>query len=62
MVKTEANEREGRYFTVDEAVQYAESAGFEVMSVKNFPTEDPPTTDADTINIVCKKPAKKENA
>jgi SAM-dependent methyltransferase len=40
LVKTEANEREGRYFTVDEAVQYAESAGFEVMSVKNFLTDD----------------------
>jgi cyclopropane fatty-acyl-phospholipid synthase-like methyltransferase len=56
LVKTEANEREGRLFTVDEAVQYAESAGFEVRSVKNFLTDDPPTTDADTINIVCRKP------
>lgn len=59
LVKTEASEREGRLFTVDEAVQYAESTRFEVISVKNFPTEEPPTTDADTINIECMKPAYK---
>ncbi len=57
LVKTEANERVGRYFTVDEAVQYAKSAGFEEISVTNWLTEDPPSTDSQVITVRCKKPA-----
>jgi SAM-dependent methyltransferase len=57
LVETEANERTGRYFTIDEAVQYASSAGFEDIRVTDWLTEDPPSDDSEVIAVQCKKPA-----
>ena len=57
LIETEANQRVGRYFTLDEAVQYANSAGFEDIRVTNWLTEDPPSNDSKEIIVRCKKPA-----
>ena len=55
LVGTEANERYGRNFTVDEAVQYAKSVGFEDIKATNWLTEDPPNKDSHVITIKCRK-------
>jgi SAM-dependent methyltransferase len=57
LVETEANERVGRYFTVDEAVQYAEAAGFEGIRATDWLTEDPPGKDSRVATVQCRKPA-----
>ena len=57
LVETEANERVGRFFTVDEAVRYARSAGFEDVRATNWLTEDPPSKDLQVITVRCRKPA-----
>ena len=57
LVETEANERVGRYFTIDEAMQYADSAGFEDIKVTNWLNEDPPSNDSKELVVRCKKPA-----
>lgn len=57
LVETEANEHVVRYFTVDEAVQYASSAGFEDIQATDWLTEDPPSNDSKVITVRCKKPA-----
>ncbi|MHC4714423.1 MAG: class I SAM-dependent DNA methyltransferase [Planctomycetota bacterium] len=59
LVETEANERAGRYFTADEAVQYARSAGFEDIRATDWLTENPPGKDSDVITVRCRKPAEK---
>ena len=59
LVETEANERSGRFFTVDEAVQYAKSAGFEDIIASNWLTEEPPCKDSKVITIQCRKSAEK---
>jgi len=59
LVETEANERTGRYFTVDEAVQYARAAGFEDIRATNWLTEDPPSKNSLVITVRCRKPAEK---
>lgn len=56
---TEANERAGRFFTVDEAVQYAKSAGFEDIRATHWLTEDTPREDSRVIAVQCRKPAQK---
>ena len=61
LIETEANERAGRYFTIDEAVQYASSVGFEDIRVTDWLTEDPPSNDSEVIAVWCKKPAEKIN-
>ena len=58
LVETEANERVGRYFTIDEAVQYANSAGFEDIRATSWLTDDPPSNDLKEIAIRCRKPAR----
>jgi SAM-dependent methyltransferase len=55
LVETEENERMGRFFTVDEAIQYAKSAGFENIKATNWLTEDPPSNDSKVITIQCRK-------
>jgi len=59
LVETEANERMGRFFTVDEAVQYATSAGFEEIKATNWLTDDPPSKDSHVITVQCRKAAEK---
>ena len=59
LVETEANERVGRYFTVDETMQYANSAGFEYVRVTDWLNEDPPSNDSKELVVRCKKPAEK---
>ena len=56
LVETEANERMGRYFTVDEAIQYARSTGFENVKATNWLTEDPPSENSIVITVQCRKP------
>jgi len=57
LVETEVNERVGRYFSVDEAIGYANSAGFEVIRVTDSFTEDPPGDNSKEIMVRCKRPA-----
>lgn len=59
LAETEANERTGRYFTVDEAVQYAKSAGFENIKATDWLTEEPPTSESKVITVQCSKPVNK---
>ncbi len=56
LVETEANERVGRYFTVDEAVQYAKTAGFTNIGATHWLTEDPPSKDSKVVTVRCRKP------
>ena len=56
LLKTEANERTGRFFSVDEAVHYAKAAGFEEVGATNWLTADPPDKDAKVITVRCRKP------
>lgn len=56
LVETEANERTGRFFTVEEAVQFGKSAGFVGIKVTNWLTEDPPQKDSVVVTVKCRKP------
>lgn len=56
LVETEANQRVGRSFSVAEAVQFAESAGFTAIETIDWQTERPPTRDAGSATILCRKP------
>ena len=56
LVQTEANERWGRYFTADEAVGFAETAGFEEIRASDWLTEDPPGKDSNVVTVRCRKP------
>ncbi len=56
LVETEANERTGRFFTVDEAVRFGRSAGFTDIKATNWLTEEPPGDDAAVITVQCRKP------
>jgi SAM-dependent methyltransferase len=55
LIETEANERWGRHFTVDEAVEYAESAGFEDIRATDWLTEDSPREDSRVLTVRCRK-------
>jgi len=59
LVETEANERRGRFFTVDEAVEFAKSAGFTDIRATDWLTDDPPGKDAQVITVQCRKPEEK---
>jgi SAM-dependent methyltransferase len=61
LVETEANERWGRTFTLDEALQYAKAAGFEDIRATNWLTDDPPGKDSGVITVQCKKPVGEPN-
>jgi SAM-dependent methyltransferase len=56
LIETEANEREGRFFTVEEAVGYARSAGFVEVEATNWLTQDPPSEDSVVVTVRCRKP------
>ncbi|HUW83808.1 MAG TPA: class I SAM-dependent methyltransferase [Phycisphaerae bacterium] len=56
LVETEANERWGCFFTVDEAVRYATSAGFRDIRATHWLTDDPPSKEAGAITVQCRKP------
>jgi ribosomal protein S18 acetylase RimI-like enzyme len=56
LVETEANERVGRFFTVEEAVGFAEAAGFETIRVSGDYSEAPPTKRAKVVAVRCRKP------
>jgi SAM-dependent methyltransferase len=57
LVETEVNERTGKFFTVNEAVQYARAAGFKDIRASDWLTEDPPGDNSKVITVRCKKPA-----
>ena len=57
LVEMEANERTGRFFTTEEAVQFAEAAGFEEIEATNWLTDEPPERDSIVITVQCRKPA-----
>jgi SAM-dependent methyltransferase len=59
LVETEANERTGRFFTVEEAVQFATSAGFVGIRATDQLTEDPPAKDSTGATVQCRKPGGK---
>jgi hypothetical protein len=61
LVETEANERWGRTFIVEEALQYAKEAGFEDIRATDWLSDDPPGKDPDVINVQCKKPVEESN-
>ena len=54
--ETEANERWGRFFTVDEAESYAKSAGFIDIEVTDWLTEHPLNENSDEMTVRCRKP------
>jgi len=58
LIETEANERTGRFFTMDEAEHYARSAGFIDIKMTNRLTDDPPSDDFEGVGITvqCRKP------
>jgi SAM-dependent methyltransferase len=56
LIETEANEREGRFFSIDEAVNFAESKEFKDIKVTNWLTEEPPSKDSKVITVHCRKP------
>jgi len=56
LVETEVNERTGRFFTVEEAVRFAESAGFTDARAFDWLTEDPPGKDSKAVTVRCRKP------
>lgn len=57
LVETEANERSGRFFTVDEAVQFARSAGFEDVRATHWLSDEPPRDDSKVVTVRCRRPA-----
>jgi SAM-dependent methyltransferase len=56
LVETEANERAGREYLVDEAVQFAVDAGFVDVKATNWMTEDPPSEETGVVSVRCMKP------
>lgn len=56
LVESEANEREGRSFGIDEAVGYARATGFVDMNVIDRITEGPPRPDSTSLLVWCRKP------
>jgi len=56
LVETEANERSGRFFTVDEAVGYARSTGFRDIKATHWLTDNPPSGESGVITVQCRKP------
>jgi SAM-dependent methyltransferase len=56
LVETEASDRAGRVFTVDEATRFARSAGFIEVRATAWLTEEPPAGDAHVATIRCRKP------
>jgi hypothetical protein len=55
LVETEANERTGRYFTADEAEEFAMTEGFENIKLTNWLTQDPPNENSKVITVCCRK-------
>ncbi len=55
LIETEANERWGRFFSVDEAMHYAKTAGFTDIKITKWMTEGPPNQDSHVVTIQCKK-------
>jgi len=56
LMETEADEREGRLFAVDEAMQYAKAAGFDQTRATHWLTEKPPSEGSEVVTIRCRKP------
>jgi SAM-dependent methyltransferase len=56
LTETEANERTGRYFTIEEAVSFAIAAGFENIKITDWLTEEPPKKESEVITVKCRKP------
>ena len=56
LVETEADDRVGRFFTVEEATEYANRAGFEEIKATNWLTEEPPGKDSHVVTVRCRKP------
>jgi hypothetical protein len=55
-VESEANERWGRTFTLEEALQYARAAGFEEIQATDWLTDVPPSETSKLISVQCRKP------
>ena len=56
LVETEADERTGRYFSVDEATRFAVSAGFGGSEATDWLSTEPPRVDSKVITVRCRKP------
>jgi SAM-dependent methyltransferase len=57
LVETEANERTGRFFSLEEAVEYATAAGFAEIRTTDRLTEEPPRRNSASVIVRCRKPA-----
>jgi hypothetical protein len=55
LVETEANERVGRDFSIDEALAYGREAGLEELRVTHELTEEPPRADSHWLTVQCRK-------
>jgi hypothetical protein len=56
LVDTEADERSGRTFTLEEALRFAEAAGFDEIRATDWLTENPPREGSKLISVQCRKP------
>lgn len=57
LIETEANERVGRYFTVDEVVSWLQTTGFADIRASEWLSDEPPRRDSKVISFRCRKPA-----
>jgi len=56
LVETEADERTGRYYTVEEVVRFGESAGFAEICATDWLSGDPPRKGSDVVTVRCRRP------
>ncbi|MBM4118805.1 class I SAM-dependent methyltransferase [bacterium] len=56
LVETEANERWGRTYTLEQALDYARTAGFEDIRATDWLSADPPQATSKLISVQCRKP------
>jgi SAM-dependent methyltransferase len=55
LVETEANERTGRYFSIEEAMGYAKAAQLGEIKVIDRLTEGPPRPESTSLLVTCRK-------
>lgn len=54
LVETEANQRIGRRFFINEVLQPLEAAGFKDIRATNWQSDIPANKDVDTITVICR--------
>jgi SAM-dependent methyltransferase len=56
LIETEANDRTGRYYSVDEVIGFLRQAGFVEIRANHWLTEEPPREDSAVITFRCRRP------